>query len=167
MSDIRAIQCDITSLHVDAIVNGRHDWPGSGGVDRAIHMAAGPALSRACQQLGDCAPGEVKLTDGFALPCRFVIHTVGPVWQGGGCGEEGILASCYRHALMLAVDRGVESIAFPAISTGTYDYPAALAAKVAVRECLDFQDMYDCPDLIVFSCYDALMLNVYKGLLGK
>ncbi|TLS65459.1 O-acetyl-ADP-ribose deacetylase [Mariprofundus erugo] len=168
MSDIRAIQCDITSLHVDAIVNAANaTLLGGGGVDGAIHAAAGPGLLRACQQLGGCAAGEAKMTDGYDLPARFVIHTVGPVWRGGGEGEADTLVSCYHNSLRVAVERGIASIAFPAIATGVYGYPAQQAARIAIRECLDFLDQHGVPELVIFACFDAPMLKIYQALLGK
>jgi O-acetyl-ADP-ribose deacetylase len=124
---------DITTLAVDAIVNAANrSLLGGGGVDGAIHRAAGPQLLAACEPLGGCVTGSAKITPGFRLPAKYVIHAVGPVWSGGGAGEDDLLASCYRTALDLAVPRGVTSIAYPALSTGIYRFPADRAARIAV-----------------------------------
>jgi O-acetyl-ADP-ribose deacetylase (regulator of RNase III) len=132
---IEVVQADITTLPVDAIVNAANSTLlGGGGVDGAIHRAAGPGLLAACRKIGGCPTGESRLTPGFDLPAKWVIHTVGPVWQGGGAGEDELLASCYRESLGVASSVGARTIAFPAISTGAYAFPMERAARIAVAE---------------------------------
>src|SRR5580698_9572844 len=139
MPTIRLVRGDIVALEVDAIDNAANSTLlGGGGVDGAIHHAAGPELLEACRKLGGCPTGQARITPGFRLRARWIIHTVGPVWHGGGKGEPQLLASCYRESLRLAVAHGVDTIAFPAISTGAYAYPIELATTVAIREVVEF-----------------------------
>ena len=165
---IDAVRGDITEQEVDAIVNAANSsLLGGGGVDGAIHRAAGPELLAECRGLGGCAPGEAKATGGYRLSARHVIHTVGPVWSGGGSGEAETLASCHRNAIALAGELGCRTVAFPAISTGVYGYPAELAAVVAVvatREALDEQDTVE---QVSFVLSDAQTHEVYAAALEK
>lgn len=143
---IEVIQADITALPVDAIVNAANtSLLGGGGVDGAIHRAAGSRLLAACRKIGSCPTGEARITPGFDLPASWVIHTVGPVWQGGGHGEDALLSSCYRESLALASQAGTRSVAFPAISTGSFGFPTERAARIAVREIADY--LADHPDI--------------------
>jgi O-acetyl-ADP-ribose deacetylase len=163
---MKAIQADITTLNVDAIVNAANSsLLGGGGVDGAIHRAAGPELVFECRLLGGCKTGEAKITKGHKLPAKFVIHTVGPVWRGGTSGEEDLLASCYRKSLEIAERRSLQSIAFPAISTGIYGYPVVEAARVAVRTAADFLSTHRSPLQVTFCCYSKASLDIYHSIL--
>lgn len=167
-SQLRAVQADITRLTVDAIVNAaNHTLLGGGGVDGAIHRAAGPALLEACWQLNGCPTGAAKITAGYALPARHVIHTVGPVWQGGNAGESELLAACYRNALALAERHGLRSIAFPGISTGVYGYPVRLAAPLAVRTVSAHLAASTHAMEVVFCCFSPADLSIYQELLDN
>lgn len=165
--EIRVWQGDITRLDVDAIVNAANSsLLGGGGVDGAIHRAAGPDLVHACRPLGGCKTGQAKLTPGFRLPARFVIHTVGPVWRGGAHGEPQLLAACHRNALALARTHGLASLAFPAISCGVYGYPPELAAPVAVAAVREALAELEAAIAVRFCLRDAAMAAIWRAALS-
>ena len=163
-----AVRADITTLAVDAIVNAANTTLlGGGGVDGAIHRAAGPELLAECRTLGGCPIGDARITRGYRLPAKFVIHTVGPVWHGGKRGEPALLASCYRKSLALARAHDLATIAFPAISCGVYGYPLAAAAAIAVRECADFAESDPRIERIVFALFGDDALAAYMAELAR
>ncbi len=166
-TELKVIQSDITKLQVDVIVNAANtSLLGGGGVDGAIHRAAGPELLAECRSLGGCNTGDAKITKGYRLPAKFVIHTVGPVWYGGRQGEAGALASCYRRSLELATAQGAKSLAFPCISTGVYRFPKELAASIAVQTVRDFISRSSSLTEIIFCCFSVEDAQIYERLLS-
>jgi len=166
-SRLRLIRGDITQLAIDAIVNAANaTLLGGGGVDGAIHQAAGPQLLAECETLGGCLPGEAKITRGYSLPARFVIHTVGPIWSGGHRGEPATLANCYRNSLRVAVENGIRTIAFPAISCGAYRYPIVEAARIAVETTAEFLRDDNSSTDVAFVVSSDEIHAAYQSLLG-
>ena len=164
---IETVRGDITRQRVDAVVNAANEsLLGGGGVDGAIHRAAGPELLAECRSLGGCRPGEAKATKGYRLPARLVIHTVGPVWHGGKHGEDELLASCYRNSLALAVQHGIKTIAFPCISTGAYRFPFERATRIAVSEVGEFLEREKSIEKIIFVCFLKGDYEGYQKVLG-
>ena len=159
---VEVVEGDITMLAVDAIVNAANrTLLGGGGVDGAIHEAAGPGLLRECKGLGGCPTGEARITGGYDLPAKWVIHTVGPIWRGGDRDEDGLLASCYRNSLELAVKKGIKTIAFPSISTGAYGFPADRASMIAVDEVKKFLEGDSTITRVVFVCFGKKVYDLY------
>ena len=165
---MKALQADITTLAVEAIVNAANEsLLGGGGVDGAIHRAAGPQLLEECRLLSGCKTGDAKITKGYRLPARFIIHTVGPVWHGGGSGEPELLASCYRRCMEVAEQNGIRTLAFPCISTGVYGYPAELAAAIAVETVRHSLRTLGTVRDVTFCCFSARDLALYQRLLTE
>lgn len=165
---IEIVQGDITKLNVDAIVNAANKTLlGGGGVDGAIHRAAGPKLLGECRTLSGCHTGEAKITKGYNLPSKFVIHTVGPVWHGGNNNEDYLLSKCYKNSLILAVEHKIKTIAFPAISTGIYSFPIERAAKIAIETIRDFLSEDEILAKVIFVCFSESDYNIYKNLLSS
>jgi O-acetyl-ADP-ribose deacetylase len=167
-SRIQVVEGDITQLEVDAIVNAANtSLLGGGGVDGAIHRAAGPQLLEECRKLGGCPTGEARLTRGYQLPAKWVIHTPGPVWHGGRHGEDDQLAACYRHSLDLAAQQGARSVAFPAISTGVYSFPLERATRIALRETRAFLARNKAVERVVFVCFGHEALECYQRVVKE
>lgn len=165
---IYVLEGDITKQHVDAIVNAANTTLlGGGGVDGAIHRAAGPKLLEECRTLGGCPTGEARITKGFQLPAKYVIHTVGPVWHGGKRNEDELLARCYRNSLALAAHEGVKTIAFPSISTGAYGFPMERAAEIALREIREFLTENPAMEKVILVCFGREAFDIYKNALAE
>jgi O-acetyl-ADP-ribose deacetylase (regulator of RNase III) len=168
MMAIELIKGDITRVKADAIVNAANtSLLGGGGVDGAIHRAAGPGLLKECRALNGCKTGEAKMTSGYNLPAKFIIHTVGPVWNGGDHGEKELLASCYRNSLWIAENTKLRSVAFPNISTGVYGFPKPLAAEIAIREVRKFMETGQEIEKVIFVAFDEENYSLYSRLLEK
>jgi O-acetyl-ADP-ribose deacetylase (regulator of RNase III) len=168
MERISVIQGDITKVEADAIVNAANNTLlGGGGVDGAIHRAAGPELLEECRKLNGCETGKAKITKGYRLPAKYVIHTVGPIWRDGSHGEDCLLASCYRSSLQLAAEHGIRTIAFPSISTGAYRFPVKRAAKIAMREISRFLEENGSIDRVFMVCFDKATMEAYAEALKE
>ncbi len=166
MVRLEAQLADITKLKVDAIVNAANTTLlGGGGVDGAVHRAAGPKLLEECRTLGGCPTGEAKITKGYNLPAKYVIHTVGPVWRGGNHNEDNLLADCYKNSLWRAVENKIKTIAFPAISTGVYSFPIERAAKIAMNTVKDFLLNEQIIEKVIFCCFDKFTFETYNSLI--
>ena len=162
------IQADITTLHVDAIVNAANEsLLGGGGVDGAIHRSAGPGLLSECRVIGGCPTGEARITKGYGLPARWVIHTVGPVWHGGHSHEDELLAGCYINSLTLAREHGIKTIAFPAISAGVYGFPMERAARIAIIETRRFLNDSELPEKVTFVCFSQSAKDIYLKAMAE
>lgn len=168
LARMEVVEGDITTLEVEAIVNAANERlaPG-GGVCGAIHRASGPELARACAAIGHCATGDAVITPGFAAKARWIVHAVAPIWHGGSLGEDRLLASAYRRALERAAEKGVESVAFPAISTGIYGFPAERAADIAVRTVADFLASHDRPKRVLFCCFGSQSAALHRTALAR
>jgi O-acetyl-ADP-ribose deacetylase (regulator of RNase III) len=165
---INVVEGDITRQRTDAVVNAANtSLLGGGGVDGAIHRAAGPRLLGECRTVGGCPTGEARITKGYDLPAGHVIHTVGPVWRGGNSGEAELLASCYRNSLKLASDHGLGTVAFPSISTGVYGYPIEKASRIAVTEVVRFLEESELPESVTFVCFGAADTRVYREAIAE
>ncbi|MBV8100771.1 MAG: O-acetyl-ADP-ribose deacetylase [Verrucomicrobia bacterium] len=164
---VSLLEGDITKVQVEAIVNAANtSLLGGGGVDGAIHRAAGPELLAECRTLGGCPTGEARITGGYRLPAKYIIHTAGPIWGGGDRGEPELLARCYRNSLALATKHQVRSIAFPAISCGIYGYPIQDACQIAVRETLAYLDTNELPERVTFVCFGSEIYDAYQAALN-